>query len=250
MDSALPPDVLAPGQLAPEDLFLPPELIPDLDQLVYEDGKAVDNAYVEREYKLLTDPLYDSWVGLAQGRKLIAYANVGWFHTYKQPPLVPDVLVSLDVEPRDPRTKEGRSYIQWVLGKRPDLALEIVSDKTGGEGTYKFDEYARLGVPYYVIYDPEDHLEQGVLRAFELRGRRYKAIDPKWIEDLGLGLTFWEGVFQGIQQTWLRWCDEKGQVLPTGGEKAEAEQMRATKAEDALAILRAQLKELGAKPKA
>lgn len=247
MDSILPPDVPPVGQ---PDLYLPPELIPDLDQLPSEDGKPVDNIYVERLYRLLTDPLYASWSGPGEGRPWVALSNVGWYHTNKAPALVPDVLVSLDVEPRNPRAKEGRSYIQWVVGKQPDLIIEIVSDRSGGEDGYKRNEYSRLGVPYYVIYDPEEYLDGGVLRGFELRRRRYITLDLGWIEELNLGLTFWEGTFQGIQETWLRWCDQQGRVLLTGAERAvQADQLR-QQAEDGNARLRAQLRALGVEPEA
>jgi Uma2 family endonuclease len=246
------------------DLYLPPELIPDLDQLVSEDGKPVDNILVERQYKLLIDPLYTSWAGPGESRPWVALANVGWYHADKQPALVPDVLLSLDIDPRDPRSKEGRSYIQWVVGKQPDLVIEIVSDSRGGEGSYKLNEYARLGVPVYVIYDPEEHLGKGVLRAFELRIKRYKPIDPKWIEDLGLGLMFWEGTYLGIRQTWLRWCDRGGTVLYTGQESAaiaKQERDQAAKERDQAAKdrdqtakerdkLREQLRALGVDPDA
>src|SRR5438270_12125571 len=78
-----------------------PELIPNLDELVTEDGKAVDNIYVERLYKLLTEPLNASWRPPGDpGRPFLALANVGWFHTAGEPPVVPDVLLSLDVTPR------------------------------------------------------------------------------------------------------------------------------------------------------
>lgn len=218
-------------------------MIPNLDELVTEDGKPVVNILVERQYKLLIDPLYTSWSGPGEGQPWVALANVGWYHTYKQPALVPDVLLSVGIVPRDPRTKEGRSYIQWVVGKQPDLVLEIVSDTRGGEGAYKLNEYARLGVSYYVIYDPEECLEKGMLRAFELSGKRYKPIDPKWIEDLALGLTFWEGDYLGLQQTWLRWCDRDGEVLLTGQEGAAAKQRTIDK-------LREQLRALGGDPNA
>jgi Uma2 family endonuclease len=225
------------------DLYLPPEVIPNLDELITEDGKPVDNLLVERQYKLLIEPLYASWPGPGKGRPWVAMANVGWFFTNKQPPLVPDVLLSLDVEPPDPRTKEGRSYFQWILGKQPDLVLEIVSDRTGGEGSYKFDKYAQLGATFYVIFDPEEHLEKGVLRAFELSRKRFKPIDPKWIEELGLGLTLWEGEYLGIRQTWLPWCDRDGKVLLTGQESAATKQQAIDK-------LREQLRALGVDPDA
>jgi Uma2 family endonuclease len=202
---------------------LPPT--PDLDKLVTEDGKPVDNVYVERQYKLLTEPLHTCWDG--GGRPFLALANVGWFRTAGEPPLVPDVLLSLDVVPRDPRTKEGRSYFQWLLGKPPNLVLEIVSDTRGGEDGLKMRQYANQGVFFYVIYDPDDHLEQGPLRVFELRGGHYVPIDPSWMEDLKLGLVLWTGTYWGMEQVWLRWCDRQGTVIPTGAERAEEEHRRA-----------------------
>src|SRR5688572_18056567 len=71
------------------------ELLPNMDEIVTEDGKPVDNTYVERLYRLLTDPLYASWrpPGPA-GRSYVAMSNVGWFHTSKAQPVVPDMMMS------------------------------------------------------------------------------------------------------------------------------------------------------------
>ena len=218
---------------------VPPELIPNLDDLVTEDGKPVDNVFVEHCYRLLTEPLVSSWAGPDEGRTFVVLANVGWFHTTGQPPLVPDVLLSLDVTwPAAPRAREGRSYFQWVYGKQPDLVLEIVSDRRGDEAGLKMRTYARLGVSYYVIYDPDEYLQGGVLRVYERRAGRYHAIESGWLEDIGLGLTFWPGTYQGIRETWLRWCDRQGQPIPTGAERAESAEARAER-------LAARLRELG-----
>jgi hypothetical protein len=81
----------------------------------------------------------------------------------------------------------------------------------------------------------------GPLRAFELRGRRYSAIDPAWIEEVGLGLTLWTGHYLGIDTTWLRWCDRQRQILLTGAERAEQAEERADR-------LAAQLRKLGIEP--
>jgi Uma2 family endonuclease len=222
--------------------------MPDLDKLVSEDGKPVDNVYVERQYKLLTEPLYASWAGPGPGRSFVALANVGWYHTEGEPALVPDVLLSLDVTLRDPRSRGGRSYIQWLLGKPPDLVVEIVSDRRGGEDGYKRTQYARLGVSFYVISDPDNLLEGGVLRVHELRGRRYVPIDPGWIEDVGLGLVLWGGSYWGVQETWLRWCDRQGNPIPTGIEARDAERHRAESALARAERLAARLRELGLDP--
>lgn len=229
---------------------LDPAVIPNLDDLVTEDGKPVDNLFVEKLYRLLTEPLLSGWQRPGGGPFLVA-ANVGWFYAFREPPLVPDVMLILDVTPAaPPREKEGRSYFQWLYGKPPDVAIEVVSDKRGDEEGYKMTMYARLRLQYYVIFDPSEILGHGVLRAFELVGKRYRPIDARLLPDAGLGLVLWQGDYQGTEETWLRWCDEKGELIPTGAERAEAERRRADESNEKLERLRAQLRAAGIEPEA
>ena len=37
---------------------------------------------------------------------------------------------------------------------------------------------------------------------------------------VGLGLRLWQGKFEGFEDTWLRWCDANGEIIPTGEERA------------------------------
>jgi hypothetical protein len=37
----------------------------------------------------------------------------------------------------------------------------------------------------------------------------------------------WEGTFEGKHDTWLRWTDARGVLVPTGKERAEQEYQRA-----------------------
>jgi hypothetical protein len=49
-----------------------------------------------------------------------------------------------------------------------------------------------------------------------------------WLEEVGLGLTLWEGQFEEeVTRLWLRWCDREGQVIATGAEGQEIERQRA-----------------------
>jgi hypothetical protein len=41
----------------------------------------------------------------------------------------------------------------------------------------------------------------------------------------------WQGVYEGLLQTWLRWCDRDGVVIPTGAERAAHECQRSEAAE-------------------
>ncbi len=207
--------------------FLEPDVYPDTSLLITEDGKPVDNLFVEKQYRLLTEPLWTSWKS-PDSRPYRVLANVGLFFKYKDPPLVPDVMFAIDVEsPENTRESDFRSYFTWVVGKPPDIVIEIVSDKRGREDTDKLKAYERIGVPFYVIFDPNERLHSGVLRAFEMQGARYRPIDPVRFGDLGLGLTLWDGEFEKGLDTWLRWISADGSLVLTGKEVAEAEAQRA-----------------------
>src|SRR5262249_13940415 len=105
--------------------------------------------------------------------------------------------------------------------KPPDLVLEIVSNTEGGEAEEKRDKYARMRVSYYVIYDPLLQVMPDVLTVYRLHGAVYERQETAQLPDLKLGLTLWEGTFEGKHDTWLRWTDEHGGLIPTGKERAE-----------------------------
>ena len=220
-----------------------------IENIVTEDDEPVDNLFSEKQQRLLTRSLYSSWTPLPrednpqQRRKFLAAANVGVFFAMYEPPLVPDFFLSLDVEPHeDWYAKEHRSYFVWEFGKVPEVALEIVSNRKGGEINGKLKNYARMGVPYYVVFDPQQHLSQDVLRIYELGfGKRYRLREDAQLPELGLSLQLWEGAFEGKEGTWVRWCDAEGKIIPTGEE-------RATSAESELEKLRTEIAQLKAKP--
>jgi hypothetical protein len=224
------PPPRGPEEAGPDDrLFgLSPEDIPNIDDLVIEDDEPVESIFAEKQERLLTEPLFSSWAGPGEGRPFLALANVGLFYQMGQAPLVPDVMLSLDVPPgRDLSRKENRSYLVWVIGKMPNVVIEFVSDRRGGEAGHKLRDYARIGVPYYVIFDPQERLGAGVVRVFGLREGAYEAVEPSWLPGVGLGLMLWEGVYEGFPGRWLRWCDRQGVVIPTGRERADQERLRA-----------------------
>ena len=206
---------------------LPRECLPNIENLVTEDGAPVDRIFTEKQYRLLTSCLYSGWTP-SEGRPYLVLVNVGWFFKQNEPPLVPDCLLSLDVAcPENLHAKEGHSYFQWLMGKPPEVVIEIVSDKRGGEDTKKMKEYAHLKVSYYIIFDPEEILADNVLRVFELRKGKYEAMKSSYMEEVGLGLKLWKGPFEGHKDTWLRWCDGDGKILLTAEERAEKAERRA-----------------------
>lgn len=209
---------------------VPAELYPNVDHLVTENDTPVDNVFSEKQQRLLTEPLYSSWTGPGQGRSFVAMANVGVFYSPRRPPLVPDMLLSLDVElPADLWPKAHRSYFTWLYEKPPDVVVEVVSNCEGGEDSAKLATYARIAVRYYVIYDPERLLGDEVLRAYRLEALAFHRMEePVRFPDVGLGLQIWHGRYEDHENTWLRWVDAEGRLIPSGKERAErlAEQLR------------------------
>ncbi|NCJ08423.1 Uma2 family endonuclease [Synechococcales cyanobacterium C] len=216
----------------------------DISHLVTEDDTPVDNFQSEKQQRLLVEPLYSSWL---LEMPFIAAANVGLFYALKQDPIVPDAMLSLGLEvPTDWSKKQNRSYFVWELGKVPDVCIEVVSNREGDELTLsrrsqqqgkpmsKKELYARIGVPYYAVFDPLEQLQTptemdgALLGVWALREGRYQPLpSPFWLSSVGLGLTLWEGKFEGVNGQWLRWCSQDGQVIPTGAEGRDLENQRA-----------------------
>jgi Uma2 family endonuclease len=209
----------------------PPDRVPNLSEYPTEDGAPLDNLFHSSQMDLLVEPLKSSWAGPGGGRPFLITANVGVYHTVKKPAVVPDVMLALDVEVgTDQSLPENRTYFVWEVGKPPDVVIEIVSPNDGGETSYKMDLYARIGIKFYAIFDPARHLQPEDLRVFVNAGQRFRPIPGVPLGDLGLGLTVWEGRYDGMSPRWLRWTDAEGNLIPTGAERAELADQRATDA--------------------
>jgi Uma2 family endonuclease len=201
----------------------------DVAHLITEDDTPVDNLFSEKQMRLLTEPLYSSW---KPDRPFLAMANVALYRSSKSAPLVPDMLLSLDVTaPTDMLRKENRSYLMWEYGKPPEVVIEIVSNKKGGEDTNKMPWYAVAGVSYYVILDPENHLGKGLLRTYENIRQSYKAYEQGALFlEFGLRLVEWQGTYEGVRAQWIRWALLDGTLISTGAEASQREGRRADNA--------------------
>jgi Uma2 family endonuclease len=221
-----------------------------IEQLVTEDDTPVDNRFSEKQRRLLTTPLYNSWAGPGGGRPFMVGADVGVFLHPREAPLVPDVFLSLDViEIQEPWGKEGRSYFIWEYKKAPDVVIEVVSNEKGGEVAAKFAGYARFGVPCYVIFDPLTLVQKEPVRAYQrtLAGD-YRPCAYDILPGIGLGLRLWRGGFDNLHATWLRWLDASGELVLTGEERADRERSRADQAESRADRLAARLRAHGIPP--
>jgi Uma2 family endonuclease len=223
MTTTSPPTVSTLKSVKP--LAFDPDTI-NYDAIITEDEAPVDNLFSEKQLHLLVDPLYTSWNG--NGRNFLAASDVGLFDNPNEPGIAPDTFLSMDVEPPDDIfPKRNRSYFIWNYGKPPEVVIEVVSNQEGEEDGKKMRIYARMSIPCYIIFDPQRHLSDDLLRVYQLRGRRYIETDARYFPEVGLGVTIWNGVYQGLAEAWLRWCDADGNVVPTGAERAEQEYQRA-----------------------
>ncbi len=222
--------------------------VPDVSNLITEDDTPVDNQFSEMQMRLLTESLSTSW---QPGIPFVAMANVGVYVALNRPAVVPDVLVTTGVSrPEDLMQKDHRAYLTWMFdGKVPEIVIEIVSNKKGEELGRKLREYAHIGVRWYAVFDPLQQIQDEALAVFELTGKGYKAMGTAQFPlGPGLGLELWEGEFERLRGTWLRWVDGEGRLLLTGAESAEKEKLRAEREKQRADRLAAKLRELGVDP--
>jgi Uma2 family endonuclease len=185
--------------------------------------------------------------------------DMGIYHTTgvsPRVPVIPDGFLSLGVE----RRKNGGSRSSYVMWEEefisPILTLEVVSHSYGDEYEKKLDIYRKLGVKYYVIYNPQFWRRDGHL-PFEV----YKLVDddyqlqigePLWMPEIGLGIGRCVLPSDRFGREVLSWFDQKSDRYLTPEEQAEIEhqmanieRQRADAAQKQVEFLLAKLRSLG-----
>lgn len=186
--------------------------LPSSEELPCSDDIPVDNEDQNFLPNILLFLLNSIWVNRTDwffGVDMAVYHTTG---VNPRVPVVPDGFFSLGVE-RKKGGKSRRSYVVWEENQVvPILTLEIVSYTPGHEYDEKLDIYRKLGVLYYVIYNPE-YWQRDQHQPFEV----YKLVngnyqlqigEPLWMPEVGLGIGRHQGVVAGIQQEFLSWYDE------------------------------------------
>ena len=59
------------------------------------------------------------------------------------------------------------------------------------------------------------------LRIYRLRDGRYERQSSPRFPSLRLGLMLWEGMFEDVGSTWLRWTDEHDVLIPMASEQRD-----------------------------
>jgi Uma2 family endonuclease len=165
-----------------------------------------------------------------------------------QPPIVPDGFLSLNVE-RAYDEELRPSYTLWEEKVPPVLVLEVVSTKPGGEYTNKLQEYARMGVLYYVIYNSKRR-RKARLEIYKLVNDEYQlqTANPLWMPEIGLGIGSDRANYDGVTREWLYWYDEHNDRYPTPYEQVKLERQQTELANQRADRLAAKLRALGIEP--
>ena len=219
--------------------------LPSTAELPCSDDTPVDNEDQNLLPNLLLFMLSSIW---AERMDWYFGVDMAIYHTTgvsPKVPVVPDGFLSLQVE-RKKGGKSRRSYATWEENDIvPVLTLEMVSHQPGGEYEEKLDLYAKLGVLYYIIYNPEfwqrDRHQPFEVYKLENGAYHLQTGEPFWLPEVGLGIGRCQQTFGGIEQELLCWYDEQCHPLPTPAEtihqvqeelqierqRAEAESQRA-----------------------
>ncbi|BDI14845.1 hypothetical protein ANSO36C_06470 [Nostoc cf. commune SO-36] len=197
----------------------PRQSLPSSAELPCSDDTPVDNEDQNFIPNLLLFLLQYIW---ANRNDWFFSVDMGVYHTTGVSPLVPivpDGFLSLGVERRR-AGKSRKSYVVWEENNIvPILALEIVSLTPGAEYDKKLDIYAKLGVLYYIIYNPE-HWQRDRHQPFEVyrlvNGSYQLQIgEPFWMPEIGLGIGRSQYVSGNIQRQVLYWYDRQGNRYQT-----------------------------------
>ncbi|XQQ06433.1 MAG: Uma2 family endonuclease [Leptolyngbya sp. IPPAS B-1204] len=224
--------------------MLPSELkhLPSSEELPCSDDTPVDNEDQNLLPNVLLFLLNTIW---AERMDWYFGVDMAVYHpTGENPriPVVPDAFLSIGVE-RKKGGKSRRSYVVWEeKGVVPILTLEIVPHQPGSEYGERMGIYQKLGVLYYLVYNPE-FWQRDRHRPFEV----YKLVngqyqlesgEPYWMPEVGLGIGRCQTVFGNLPQEQLAWFDQNGNRYLS---EAEAERQQKER-------LAARLRALGEDP--
>jgi Uma2 family endonuclease len=225
---------------------IPPTNLPD------DDGDKMESPWHFGNAALLVA----NYVAARGGRRADYYIGANMFVYYSLEQLKnrdfkgPDVFIVHEVD----GTRERRYWATWEEdGRTPDVIVELLSASTRqddlGEKKRLYERHFHTAEYFCVGYNVEEVL------GWRLQRTHYQAIaaDERgwlWSEELGLWLGAWQGLFLGLQHTWLRFYHRDGSLvlLPEEAERqrADAEQQRADTAEAHLRAERQRIQALEA----
>lgn len=216
------------SQPLPYGLVLPPTQ----DELPSDDGIPMETQRHKLQMDLLIDALYpwleardDGYIG---GNMFVYYSLA---QVRNQDFRGPDFFAVLGV-PKG----ERKSWVVWEEGKTPDVVIELLSESTASfdKNEKKRIYLNQMHVPEYFWFDPFNPNDWA---GFTLQSSQYKPIpinekNQLVSQSLGLALVRWEGNYQGVNATWLRWATLEGNLLLYPQEMADIARVEASLARE------------------
>ena len=207
--------------------------ITDLD-LPYTDGEIVENFAEHPQALLLTSAIRPVLDGLHEGGPYLIGSNSGIYWKRTDPPLSGCKSPDWFYIPGVPQTRPQdhtfrRSYVLWNEEVPPYLVVELVSgdgstERDDTENSGKFWVYENgIRAEYYAIFDA---FRDGDLEVYERHRGRFRLAHPNErgryeLPEMGVELGVWHGEFEQADQSWLRFYDDRGSMLPSIKENVE-----------------------------
>jgi Uma2 family endonuclease len=225
--------------------YNPLACLPSSEELPDSDDTPVDNELQDLIPGLLKAILAIAW---PERMDWFFGVDMGIYYDPDLPAIVPDGFLSLGVE-RFYDENLRPSYVLWEEKKVPILVLEVVSQKYRGEYSTKKIEYAKLGILYYVVYNPFRRRKRR-LEVYKLVNNIYELHDgnPVWLPEISLGIGIERGTYLGIPREWVYWYNQQRQRFLTPEEDRKLAQQQAQQAQQEVQLLRERLRSLGIDP--
>jgi Uma2 family endonuclease len=200
-----------------------PKYLPSAEELPCSDDTPVDSELQELIPGLLKSILLILW---AKRMDWFLGIDMAIYFDPELPPIVPDAFLSLGVS-RFYDEELRPSYVLWDELVIPSLVLEVVSTTYRQEYTTKLNEYAKLRVLYYIVYNSKRR-RKPKLEIYKLVDGNYQLQTsyPLWMPEIGLGIGYERGDYGGVTRDWLYWYDENNQRYPTPSEWVKLEQQQ------------------------
>jgi Uma2 family endonuclease len=206
--------------------YNPNRLLPTAEELPSSDDTPVDNQLQNDIPNLLLGLLALIW---ANRDDWYFGVDMGVYYNPDEPAIVPDGFLAIGVK-HDTGERGRLSYLRWAENNiMPILSLEVVSERYNSEYEEKLEDYQKLGILYYAIYNPLT----GRKGRFKNRKRLevYRLIDGKyellpsennrvWLPEIELALGYENGEHIGWEREWLYWYDQSGNRYLTANERA------------------------------
>ncbi len=216
--------------------YNPRHCLPSAEELPDSDDTPVDN-----QLQHLIPGLLEAILAIIWSERMDWYFGVdmGIYYNPQKPTdvIVPDGFLSIGV-PRIIDSDLRLSYVLWDEQVIPKMILEVVSQTRRGEYTQKKEDYANMGVLYYVIYNPL-RKRKPRLEVYQLNNKQYELLEgePIWLSEISLGIGREIGIYQGIEREWLYWYDQDGERYLTPEERTLQAEEKAKKLEEKLRSL-------------